>query len=373
MLDGCARLKWARVPERAADLTAKCRKIAEIVQARLPLLSQRGFLDVWVQPHEHLRQSGNLLVNLTKEADVASWRSAFTDTAYSNEIRCFERLADHRIPAAANGGEPWVKVAMRPYIVVAVAEKRAYDTNLRRLMSVTGWNPDLVRFPGWPSPAAAMLATGMLGAGAGYGAGWLAEKVLPEKWERGKLRRSLALLGGLGGTAMATPWMATNAAHDRSVFSGWPYDTPPFQRTPGGVEEMPASVMPKLVSASYGDPDEDTIELPIIPVDDFNDTVLRDPRVAPLLSPQTQAAAAGLILGAAHLAGGLRPATLISPWDVARMTAGMGTGYLSGVVVGKVLGALMGMPGETQDMLKRTGMFAGAITNIIPMAFGGKD
>jgi hypothetical protein len=40
--------------------------------------------------------------------------------------------------------------------------------------------------------------------------------------------------------------------------------------------------------------------------------------------------------------------------DVARISAGMGSGYLSGAIVGKVLGTLTGMPGSTQDRLKQT-------------------
>ena len=50
---------------------------------------------------------------------------------------------------------------------------------------------------------------------------------------------------------------------------------------------------------------------------------------------------------------------------------GMGTGYMSGLLVGKALGAMMGMPKDTQDKLKTTGMWAGVIANIIPKAFGG--
>jgi hypothetical protein len=56
--------------------------------------------------------------------------------------------------------------------------------------------------------------------------------------------------------------------------------------------------------------------------------------------------------------------------DVGRMAAGMGSGYLSGALVGKALGLMMGMPESTQDKLKNTGMFAGIVANMVPIAFG---
>jgi hypothetical protein len=57
--------------------------------------------------------------------------------------------------------------------------------------------------------------------------------------------------------------------------------------------------------------------------------------------------------------------------DMGRMAAGMGSGYLSGALVGKGLGLLFGMPESTQERLKETGMFAGVISNLVPVAFGG--
>ena len=73
---------------------------------------------------------------------------------------------------------------------------------------------------------------------------------------------------------------------------------------------------------------------------------------------------------AANLPGKLQT-RFVTPFDVARIAAGMGSGYLSGKLVGKGLGLLMGMPEETQEKLKNTGMFAGIIANLVPMAFGG--
>ena len=53
------------------------------------------------------------------------------------------------------------------------------------------------------------------------------------------------------------------------------------------------------------------------------------------------------------------------------MAAGMGSGYMSGALVGKALGTMMGMPQERQEQLKSTGLWAGMIANLVPIAFGG--
>jgi len=100
---------------------------------------------------------------------------------------------------------------------------------------------------------------------------------------------------------------------------------------------------------------------------DFNRTIWEDQRVASRLEGPTQAAASGLVTGAAHMRGSPR---LVSPADIGRLTAGMGSGYVAGAVVGKALGALLGMPQQTQDKLKQTGMWAGVVANLVPLAFG---
>jgi hypothetical protein len=48
----------------------------------------------------------------------------------------------------------------------------------------------------------------------------------------------------------------------------------------------------------------------------------------------------------------------------------MGSGYVSGLVVGKTLGALAGLKPEAQQSLQQAGTWAGLLTNVVPMAFG---
>ena len=62
----------------------------------------------------------------------------------------------------------------------------------------------------------------------------------------------------------------------------------------------------------------------------------------------------------------------MTPIDIARIAAGMGVGYTSGALVGGALGLMMGMPERTQEQLKQTGFWAGALSKIVPIAFGGR-
>ena len=57
-----------------------------------------------------------------------------------------------------------------------------------------------------------MLGGGLLGAGLGYGAGYLGSKVLPRSWDRNRLPRTTAILGALAGMSPGLATLAFNAA-----------------------------------------------------------------------------------------------------------------------------------------------------------------
>src|SRR5690606_7941521 len=88
-----------------------------------------------------------------------------------------------------------------------------------------------------------------------------------------------------------------------------------------------------------------------VPVDDFNRVVWGDRRVADLLELPEKAAITGLVSGAANLPG-RQGSNLVSVSDIGMMAAGMGSGYLSGALVGKGLATLMGAPPPVQDKMK---------------------
>lgn len=257
--------------------------------------------------------------------------------------------------------EPWVKVSGSP-VVAGMAEALNYFPN--RVNNV---------IPGLQSPLGAALTSGLVGAGLGYAGGTALESLLPSTWKRKRLRRTLAMLGGLGLATPALAWGAANIHNGKSVLDGWPLDDgphpPPVDITPKPVATGPFQ---RKVAEAF-ESETGIRQEPLINVDMFNRVIWFDPQVAGRLSPVMQAATSGLLTGAATLAGGGRQATFVTPWDVGRMAAGMGSGYLAGELIGKGLGALAGMPQATQDRLKQTGMFAGVVANLVPLAFRGSQ
>lgn len=237
--------------------------------------------------------------------------------------------------------------------------------------------------PNHPAPLASMLVGGLAGAGLGYGLGRLGEAVLPSDWQPGAFRRTGALAGGLLGTMPGALWGAINKADGRAFNDNTLFQTDMTSKPKVEydvlknfrlLDSIPAELSDN-VKASFAKvasfQSSTGFAGPAIDVDQFIHTVWNDPRVAEPLTPREQAAASGLVYGAANLKG-KRSTEFITPWDVARLSAGMGSGYLSGMLVGKALGALVGMPTSAQETLKNTGAFAGIIANLVPIAFGGR-
>ena len=217
--------------------------------------------------------------------------------------------------------------------------------------------------PNHPGTLQSMLVGGLTGGALGYGAGWLAEKFLPKSWERKKTRRAGALLGALAGISPGILQGGMSANIGGSFLQPEIFQESKRAELSKEVCQEIRESFTKVSANGFG--------LHPIPVNQFQDTIWNDPRVADRLPLPMQAAASGLVMGAARLPGKRQGTKLITPMDMGRMAAGMGSGYLSGALVGKGLGLLFGMPESTQDRLKETGMFAGVISNLVPVAFGG--
>ena len=102
--------------------------------------------------------------------------------------------------------------------------------------------------------------------------------------------------------------------------------------------------------------------VPQIPVNQFNNFVMNDPNTPRPI----QAATAGLTTAASMSRGGVN---LVSPFDVGKIAVGMGSGLVSGMLVGKTLGALAGLTPVAQEKIQNAGVMAGMLTNVVPMAF----
>lgn len=114
---------------------------------------------------------------------------------------------------------PWVKVAVS-------------DT-VRRVGEALNFLPGTYfdGIPNHPSPLAATLTGGLVGAAGGYGAGRLVRWLLPKGYGS-NLGRTGAILGGTLGAAPGAVWMADNEAegldplHDNTLTEGKPGDAP---------------------------------------------------------------------------------------------------------------------------------------------------
>ncbi len=250
--------------------------------------------------------------------------------------------AEHRGPGLPDGfgTRPWVPI------------KCAGDGALRPLFSAMQMVPNQFNeLIGGPTPLAAMGAGGLLGAGLGYGGAKLIEKILgPRVLEPGRLSRVGALLGGALGTVpgayLGSVGARLNVEDGKPALSAFVEPNALFGKE--GVEK----------AADAGGLFDQTI-----PVDAFNRVVWSDPNTPGPI----RAATTGLLDGARQFQGG---AQWVSPFDVGRIAVGMGSGLLSGLLVGKTLGALAGLKPEAQNVLKQTGMWAGALLNVVPKAFG---
>lgn len=205
-----------------------------------------------------------------------------------------------------------------------------------------------------PNPMSAALAGGLVSGGLGYLGGRVVENVMPGVFERGKLRRNLAMLGAGLGVLPAAYFANYNYRDnpDAGFWDAWRRPNPLF----GGKSAIHRAFQ-KSADAGAFMPNQQ------IPVDSFNRVVLADPFTPMILRQATSA-----LLNTADSAGG--GTGLISPYDLARIGIGMGAGFAQAYVGGRVLGALAGLSPEAQINLQRTGAFAGALKAAVPGIFG---
>lgn len=355
-------MKWEDVPSEALELV-RLATPAAVAFRKAALNLPR------VRAHAlFLPEGGHLWVGLDKvasDADVVAWYNGLKTAGFRNVgIAPLDCAPDH--PHRAWGEAPWVWV------------KRAVDPAVSlggKLLNVLP--SDFNRLYGGPSPLAAALAGGLLGAGVGYAGGTIAEQFLPPDFEPGRLRRNATLAGAAVGAAPGALWgSASHKAHPetpglRAWLSGWPFrdkDLP----TGSPVKRACDRLLVHLEKAAwYGDgPGADQpagqgldglATLPSIPRDAFGRVVWQDPYTPPPI----RAAAVGLV-NAASAANGYSP--WVSPWDVASVAA---AGATRGLIVGKTLGALAGLRPEAQQQLQRAGVWGNMLTAVVPNAFPG--
>lgn len=268
---------------------------------------------------------------------------------------------------------------------------------------------------GGPSPFSNAIVSSLLGAGLGYGGGWLAEKFLPERYfEKGKLRRRAAMLGAAGGALSAMPNAFANMSINRqstgspqvlkSFFMGDQHQTlspevqnfQEFMRGTGGIKTSEwkkirevARTFP-VVDLSFQKFAMSTgVEMMRpVPVDAFNRAIWNDvhngvnsARANPygtrdiysdnsdqLHTPPINAAAAtGLVSGIQQMYGN---PPLLSPRHFINGLANAGLDMMTARVAGGVLGVLGGLRPEAQQKLQDIGVWSGMIRGVTGSIFG---
>lgn len=235
----------------------------------------------------------------------------------------------------------------------------------------------LHRSLGGPNPLLQTLLGGAVGAGLGYGGGWLLKHLLPDAYfdkDKSNLGAAGAVLGGTLGAAPGLIWGAKQYSPDADNAKTTFQD-----RGAGWLSSYPFSKKAEMGDAGS------LLFARTIPVDAFNSVVWNDVGAPvnpygthnpfgnneqPLQTPLPVAAAVtGTLYGAAAAAGGRHS---VSPWDVA-VTAAQGgaAGLFGGLVLGKTLGVLAGLQPAAQQQLQQMGLWGGMLTGAVTKAFSG--
>jgi hypothetical protein len=226
--------------------------------------------------------------------------------------------------------------------------------------------------PNHAGPVASMITSGLVGAGLGYGSGWLAEKALPDTWRKGRLRKTLAALGAGVGVLPGLVYGHTNVQqglpfNDNSLFAK--RGEALSDRYLGGVAAVADRMRQEreafLKEAAFDDYAGTGATGDVrVNVNSFGHTLWEVGA-----DPRTAAVTMGALRAAAQMPGGSGPGW-VTPSQMGRLAMGMGAGYLSGALVGGALGLLTGLPPSAQDTLKRTGMYLGVVQAVVPRLFG---
>jgi hypothetical protein len=252
---------------------------------------------------------------------------------------------------------------------------------------------------GGPTPLTNALVGGLMMGGLGYGAGALAENLLPEQYfERGKLRRTLGLGGLLAGAGFGTMNAYSNARanvphqdffqapiyhtmrgflmrNDAPLKPKWYMQpTPPRMTGLQMSNDFGADVSPSIMdevnkTAAFND---SSLFAPSVPVHQFNTAVWQDTQKGMTngfqmhTPPAYAAAATGLMTGLS--AGTNSP--VISPMTVIHGIASAGVGLATANIAGRALSALAGLTPAGQNKLQDMGLWGGMMHAIVPAMMG---
>jgi hypothetical protein len=286
-----------------------------------------------------------------------------------------EKLGNDRVQA-----EPLTSLDLQDWWV-----KVAYSPTIRRIGETLKFFPsdDIDGFGG--RPIASTIASGLLGAGLGYGAGFLSEKLLPSSVQTpGVLRNRLALLGGLGGASVgAIPGLVNlhegREFDDPTLWSGKPGEAWEKELATSRYKKAVDQFITKEADMSTFGPMSGPSPFawnisPLQPKIDVNNlsNLLQQNNASPQMTAMTM----GTVYGASqmHDPNSNMPGQ-VTPHQTGLFGMAMGAaggglqGYITGRAVGAGLGLLTGMPAGTQERLGQAGAVMGVINTFVPKMF----
>jgi len=262
----------------------------------------------------------------------------------------------------------WVKVSESPTI-------RTIGESLQFLPSK--WMPGA-----GGRPVASTIAAGLLGAGLGYGGGWLAERFIPQKYrEKGRLPAVSALAGGLAGAGVGSlpgfaNLLAGKSFNDPSILT--------YGKQAQAADELGilySSACKYASAAMFEGIDGELLkeafgtlspsDSPMIRMDELGRVVWGGQSTA-----STTAMTAATMYGASQMPDPRALPGMVTPHQTGLLSMAVGAaggglkGYLAGYGAGKTLAALTGLPEETQNTIALTGLGLGIAKAIIPKILG---
>lgn len=332
--------------QEAVKIAAALRPAAEVFQRALQFAEVSKPVSIYINSETKQSAFGEEILDLPAD-EQASLRELLKSAA----------VAPGR---TANPENPlWVKVAASGAV--------------RTLGQVGQFFPGkFMGVPNSPGPIQSMLATGLLGAGAGYGLGWLGSQFLPEGYDKEKIKKTLAIGGGLLGAAPGLAWGLTNRStnkpfNDPSLLSG---STLNFSEKVSADAE---AVIDRVVKSYAQERDDWAKQAESQWSDDALAVNINS--MGQLLwdsgaSPDTAAMTMGALHAAERMPGGVGRGWA-TPRQIGQLAVNMGAGYIAGTAAGATLGHLAGMPSKDKKRLAGAGLVLGVVNTVVPRIFGG--
>lgn len=232
----------------------------------------------------------------------------------------------------------------------------------RIVADIAGWRPGPINeLWGGARPITNQLIGGAILAGIGYGIGTLLEELLPDLFEKKSLRNRAAIIGALLGILPSfiqiyAKLKTLNEKHPgesfKNLLRAWTYRV--FEKNSSVMRK--SDVHTKLAIERFGN-DEDFFD-PYINADSMEYKIMNDP-----ITPITDRAIVASLIHTADINS--RPqSSWVSPFDVMQTAITLGSGVAQGYLIAKAIGALAGLTPQSEEKLKRLGIWAGAVSGI---------